>query len=351
MALTRVTGKVFGGDAPLEEIGQFGSALLNNGSGLNTQDVATIQALPAYSTGWGSAVISSRNFPPIEEVNGVLKTISYQACYSLQAGVPVYDIDTDYGVGDIVKVVDGSTLTFYISQQTPNKGQSLDDSAYWVAASFLGTGKIGQLQYTLNWVDNLPENHVDLNGAEVDKQQYQDLVNAIAPDFATYQQWYGTASSADKILLPDFTNRYVIGYASGNSLVGGYVSAGLPTLTVSPQPNHTHGVGTYHIYGRINRVGRTSTSIPSSDYSGCFVAESSRVTSSGFNSSTNSYAHNIIMRAAANGTTISGESYNGFLGDSGAAGGHRHTITSTVPTTPTVRVDGIRVRVYTRYKN
>ena len=34
MALTRVTGKVFGGEAPLEEIGQFGSALA--GTKLNT---------------------------------------------------------------------------------------------------------------------------------------------------------------------------------------------------------------------------------------------------------------------------------------------------------------------------
>lgn len=340
MALTRVTGKVFGGDAPLDEIGQFGSALLNNGSGLNTQDVATIQALEAYSQGWGSAVIPSRNFPPIEEVNGVLKTISYQACYSLQAGVPVYDIDTDYGVGDIVKVVDGSTLTFYISQQTPNKGRSLDDPAYWVAASFLGTGKIGQLQYTLNWVDNLPENHVDLNGAEVDKQQYQDLVNAIAPDFATYQQWYGTASSADKILLPNFTNRYVIGYAGGNSLIGGYVSAGLPTLTVSSQPNHTHGVGTYSISGSLTHIGRVREST-SPSASGCFTVSTNRQTT-GFYSSTNSYDSSVTMLA---------NSTHGFGGSSGAAGGHTHTITSTVPTTPTVRVDGVRVRVYTRYKN
>ena len=156
MALTRVTGKVFGGEAPLKEIGQFGSALA--GTKLNTQDVATIQALEAYSQGWGSAVITSRNFPPIEEVTGVLKTISYQACYSLQAGVPVYDIATDYGVGDIVKVASGSTLTFYVSQTTPNIGQSLSDTTYWKPATFLGSGAIGAPQFTMNPNATLPSN-------------------------------------------------------------------------------------------------------------------------------------------------------------------------------------------------
>ena len=60
--LARVKGKVFAGSAPLNEIGQFGSALA--GTPTNTQDVATIQALSAYDEGWNSAVITSRNYPP-----------------------------------------------------------------------------------------------------------------------------------------------------------------------------------------------------------------------------------------------------------------------------------------------
>ena len=127
--LTRVTGKVFGGSAPLNEIGQFGSA--KTGTFNNTQDVATIQALQAYSNGWGSAIITSRNFPPIEEVTGVLKTISYQSCYLLQEGIPEYDINTEYSNTSIVKNINNGIITLYTSLTNNNVGNSLTDTTYW----------------------------------------------------------------------------------------------------------------------------------------------------------------------------------------------------------------------------
>lgn len=130
--LPRVTGKVFGGSAPLAEIGQFGSA--KAGTPNNTQDVATIQALTAYDEGWGSAVVTTKNFPPIEEVTGALKTISYQACYILQEGIPEYDINTEYSNTSIVKSISGDELSFYISLQNGNTGNALSNTSYWVKA-------------------------------------------------------------------------------------------------------------------------------------------------------------------------------------------------------------------------
>lgn len=129
--LTRVTGKVFGGAATATTggIGQFGSAA--TGTPNPTTDVATIQALQAYSVGWGSAVITSRNFPPIEEVTGVLKTISYQTCYNLQEGVAEYDINTEYSNTSIVKSVNNGIITFYASLTNNNIGNSLSDTDYW----------------------------------------------------------------------------------------------------------------------------------------------------------------------------------------------------------------------------
>ena len=129
--LTRVTGKVFGSaaTATVRGIGQFGSAAA--GSPNLTTDVATIQALPAYLNGWGSAVITSRNFPPIEEVTGVLKTISYQTCYNLQEGVAEYDINTEYTNTSIVKSTNNGIITFYASLQDNNIGNSLTDTDYW----------------------------------------------------------------------------------------------------------------------------------------------------------------------------------------------------------------------------
>lgn len=215
--LTRVTGKVFGGSAPLNEIGQFGSALA--GTPTNTQDVATIQSLSAYDNGWGSAVISSRNFPPIEEVNGVLKTISYQGCYLLQEGIPTYDANTEYSNTSIVKDVNGTQLILYVSLQDNNVGNPLTDTDYWAQVTFLGSSPIGAPQITLNFNATLPENCIWLEGAEVSRTTYSTL-------FGIYGTTYGAGDGSTTFKLPDFRNRVIWG-----GTTAGYISAGLPNIT------------------------------------------------------------------------------------------------------------------------
>lgn len=132
--LTRVTGKVFAGEADASQVGQFGSA--KAGTPTNTTDIATIQQLAAYSNGWGSAVISDRNFPPLEEVNGVLKNISYQTCYILQEGVPTYDSGTEYSNTSLVKTVNEYGVLFYLSKQDGNTGHALSDTSWWERVYF-----------------------------------------------------------------------------------------------------------------------------------------------------------------------------------------------------------------------
>lgn len=127
--LSRVTGKVFGGNAPLDEIGIFGSAKAGNPT--NSQDVATIQSGTAYEEGWGSGIVTNNNFPPMEEVTGVLKTLSYQICYLLQEGIPDYDIGTNYSNKSVVKLVNGNEVALYVSLQNDNIGNSLTDTTYW----------------------------------------------------------------------------------------------------------------------------------------------------------------------------------------------------------------------------
>ncbi len=216
--LVRVTGKVFGGSAPLDQIGQFGSA--KAGTPTNTQDVAEIQSLQAYSNGWGSAIVTSRNFPPIEEVTGVLKTISYQGCYLLQEGAPEYDINTEYSNTSIVKSVNGNELIFYISLQNNNIGHPLTDTSYWARAVFTGSTPIGAPQITLNFNATLPENCIWLEGAEVSRTTYSIL-------FGIYGTTYGAGDGSTTFKLPDFRNRAIWGADSA-----GYIEAGLP--------NHQH---------------------------------------------------------------------------------------------------------------
>lgn len=215
--LTRVTGKVFGGNAPLSEVGVFGSAKAGNPT--NATDIATIQGQAAYLQGWGSGIVSSQNFPPMEEVTGVLKTISYQTCYLLQEGPQLYDINTEYSNTSIVKDIVGNNLRFYLSKQNGNIGHPLSDEDWWQLATFTGTNPIGAPQFTLNPNAILPNNCIWLEGATVSRIDYNNL-------FAIYGTTYGAGNGSTTFNLPDFRDRTIWGADSF-----GYISAGLPNIT------------------------------------------------------------------------------------------------------------------------
>lgn len=128
--LTRVTAKVFADNAPNSEIGQFGSALL--GTKVTTSDVATIQALSAYNNGWGSAVISNRNYPTMQEFNGLLKVMSYQTAYAMQEGIPEYDANTEYCKGSVIKALNSDDdVVLYQSIVDNNINNSVSDTTKW----------------------------------------------------------------------------------------------------------------------------------------------------------------------------------------------------------------------------
>lgn len=100
--LQRITGKLFGANAnPADnataqgpEIGQFGSALAATYVG--TADIATIQALPAWQQGFIGAVTPTNQYPPLPEMTGFGKVLSYQTNYLLQQGIAEWDSGTTY---------------------------------------------------------------------------------------------------------------------------------------------------------------------------------------------------------------------------------------------------------------
>lgn len=246
--LTRVTGKVFGGEAPLNQIGQFGSA--KTGTKLNTQDVATIQALPAYSQGWESAIMTSRNFPPIEEVTGALKTISYQNCYLLQEGVPTYDIGTNYSATSIVKVINGTNISFYLSLTNDNIGNPLSDTDHWVKASFVQR-TIGEI--VTSTIPLSDSGFHLLDGSELTGTGIYDqfvsyiasIYNSSLNYFCTEEEWqeavttYGvcgkfvytpaSGNNPAKVRLPKITG--IIEGTTDLTALGDLTEAGLPNIT------------------------------------------------------------------------------------------------------------------------
>lgn len=340
--LTRIYAKLFGSDASLNEIGVFGSAKALNPQ--RSKNITEIQSLPAYTEGWGSAVVSSDNFPPMEEVTGVLNTLSYQICYLLQEGIPVYNSETEYSKTSIVKVVNVNQVDFYLSQADGNQGRSLSDTDWWRKADIVSTREVGVPQITLNPNLILPDNCVWLEG------QPDDLTN---PDYPNLFNIYGTSYNTDdtpagKYSLPDFREKYICGLDIVNGSTStqmGYVSAGLPNLqlTTTQDGAHDHDRGTMNITGGFfNLISHVTASMGTGR--GAFY--------------NNYYTGDGLHQL--NGTYI-GDEHEGigfdasrtWSGRTETTGSHQHSVISSNPivgSSNTVKVDGIKVRVYTRFE-
>lgn len=259
--LTRLTGKVFAGSANLTDLGVFGSAKSGtptNPTGTGTE--AQIQAPSAYNSGWTSAIVTSRNFPPVEEVNGVLRTISYQNCYLLQEGIPTFDLYTEYSNTSVVKSVgSGGELILYVSLQDNNTGHQPGISGseeWWTRAVFIGSSAIGVPQITLNYnLVDAPENCVWLEGA---LDGIPGNAQGYDSDFPNLYGIYGTAYNDEntpegKYKLPDFRNRVMWGGETA-----GYLDAGLPNIWGNFNANQLWdgspvGYGAFAAYGSDKR--------------------------------------------------------------------------------------------------
>jgi hypothetical protein len=125
---TRATQNIFAGSA--SNNGQFGS--LQAGTKVDTNNLATIQALPAYASGWNSATVGSQQVPALEEMQGLDFMITTQLVYLFQEGIPEYDAGTTYYGNSIVK--NPGTYQIYGSlgtSTTANTGNALSNATYW----------------------------------------------------------------------------------------------------------------------------------------------------------------------------------------------------------------------------
>ena len=187
---SRITGKVFGSSADPTgsdpEIGQFGSALAGTYNG--TSDVATIQNLPAWQDGFIGAVTPSTQFPPLPEMTGFGKVLSYQLCYLLQQGVAEYDSGTTYYEGNWVSY----NKALYIAK-TDNFSNILPtNTTYWT--KFTGGSGRNLGEYVTS---SLPLTDTTLHladGALLTQTDYPELFSYIAsiyiaPTITQYYAW------------------------------------------------------------------------------------------------------------------------------------------------------------------
>ena len=199
--LPRVTAKIFASNAEEGDIGQYGSAL--TGSKVITSDISEIQALPAYEIGWRGAVVSSRNYPTLQEMNGLQKTFSQQIAYNFQEGIPEYDAGTDYYIGSIVKVLEDGKPVLYSSLTDNNIGNNpITDATNWERLSFGGGGlEIGDIGIAPLGIDETQGKRRYLNGQLIIQEQYIQFTNKVKSAVALYptlacteEEWQTTAT-------------------------------------------------------------------------------------------------------------------------------------------------------------
>lgn len=219
----RVKQEIFAGQAGSRQVVAFGTAKTDNP--IYTTDVAQIQNAN-FLQGWLSAILADKS-PWEEDMNAVLFAITSQLAYLFQNGIPEWDANTTYYIGDLVKNVDNQgKVTIYKSLIDENTGNALTNSSYWniyMAESSneeapLAAYEIGLPQPTLS--NNLYSNEVWLEGQTVSRTTYANL-------FAIYGTTYGAGNGTTTFQLPDFRNRVMWGASSF-----GYQNATLPSVVI-----------------------------------------------------------------------------------------------------------------------
>lgn len=257
--LTRYTQKVFANAATNN--GQFGSGV--TGTKVTTNNLTTLQALPAFDNGWLDAVLSPQTLPPLEEMQGLQYIQTYQVAYLLQEGIPEYDSGTTYYANSIVK--QPGTFNLYGSLTDNNLGNVLTDVTNWIFLQSL----LNPIQVTMGFEATPTDRRLTFNGQTIAKtsggtvngtvyyRAYEYLWTNVSNTYAPVAGGRGLSATADfaankTITIPDFTNMSPMQVGSivnsaGRNNVGastvlstGSISINAITLSTSNLPPHQH---------------------------------------------------------------------------------------------------------------
>lgn len=262
--LTRYTQKVFANAA--SNNGQFGSGVV--GTKVTTNNLTTLQALPAYEEGWLDAVISPQTLPPLEEMQGLQYIQTYQLSYLFQEGIPDWDGGTTYYQYSIVK--QPGTFNLYGSLTNDNLNNVLTDTTNWIFLQSL----LDPIQVTMGFEATPADRRLTFNGQTIAKSSggtvngtvyyraYEYLWTNVSDTYAPVAGGRGLTAAADfaankAITIPDFTNMSPMQVGSivnsaGRNNIGastvastGSISINAVTLSISNLPPHTHP-GTFY---------------------------------------------------------------------------------------------------------
>lgn len=327
--INRTTQQIFASESGNLGITEFGTA--KEKTPTYTKDLSVIQN-EDFLNGWSEAILSDKA-PYLEDSNGLYYLITSQLAYLLQQGIAEYDANTTYYIGSLVKVIaDNGDVTIYKSIVDDNIGNEVTNTLYWSVYSEenpqieLAQYEIGLPTPTLS--NNLYANEIWLEGQAVSRVIYANLFNL----FGTT---YGIGDGSTTFNLPDFRGRTLWGASDF-----GYISAGLPSMTVDYSGNHNHNRGNMNITGNFWGIGLGYTGgryYSSVGANGAFTqgAQCGIGGSDGIGGVVFYYCNYDASRT--------------WSGVTNTTGNHTHTITSSIGTSSTVQPPAIKCRVKTRW--
>jgi hypothetical protein len=128
--IPRKTQQIFGTNADASDMLQFGSRAAN--APVETFDVDTIQALPAWQEGIRNSLVANSSgglVPVLQDRNAVDYVYAYQLAYLFQNVMAEYDSGTAYTNYSIVR--NPNTTELYVSLTDNNTGNALSNGTYW----------------------------------------------------------------------------------------------------------------------------------------------------------------------------------------------------------------------------
>ena len=179
--LTRYLQKIFASNS--NQIGVFGS-------GINKETSTNLEVLQSqdYEGGWSQAIVTNKNYPIWQEMDGVQYGFSYQLAYLLQNGIPEWLSTETYYQNSYCRV--GSTIYYSLQDNNIGHNPTLNDG-YW-SPLLTSNRSIGEIIPSC-----IPLTEAGLHlldGALISNGIYADFINYIGGLSATYPDLFTTES-------------------------------------------------------------------------------------------------------------------------------------------------------------
>ena len=290
--LTRYLQKIFANNS--NQVGVFGTGVDKETS----KNVETLQSAD-YENGWSSAVITDKNYPIWQEMDGVQYGLSYQLKYLFQNGIPEW-LSTETYYADTSYCQYGGKI--YQSLQDNNIGHNpaLNDG-YWtpLLTSNRSIGEIIPSTIPLTEAGlHLLDGALITNGMYADFVTYMANLTATAPEcFCTEAQWqtavttYGVCgkfvydSVNNTVRLPKYNSKIYTGGGTA-PVVGNGMTLGLTNGTQNGGLFYTTGIYS-DVYGQpqgisaaYQGISETSVGVTTDPTKSGIIAQLSNITTS-----------------------------------------------------------------------